>query len=251
MRKLLMLLVALAALCALLSLGSAQAQVGGLSFPGPGTPHSSGGGSPPSLDGTPQSGINFFGPSQATGTLTTTAGSGQILVSVYASGTVTINAPTATGLTFTAHSTTINGSGVRISTFTASYTTNFSGTITATCSGTGSVLQVAALAIGNAPTSSPFDPNASVPNVATSGDPAVTTSNANDFLVAVEVTTGAGPTAGTGFTEAIPFTFNNFMVQYQIVSATGSYTATLGSRGAGARSNIGCDQMIRRRRHRL
>jgi len=78
---------------------------------------------------------------------------------------------------------------------------------------------------------SPFDPNASVPNVTASGDPTITTSNANDFLVAVEVTTGSGPTAGSGFAEAIPFTFNNFMVQYQIVSAAGSYTATLGSGG--------------------
>src|SRR5579863_4341310 len=95
-----------------------------------------------------------------------------------ANGTVSINTPTASGLTFTLRQTTINGSGVRISTFTAPYTTNFSGAITVTCSGTGSILQIAALAIGNAPTSSPFDPNASVPNVASSGDPTVTTSNA-------------------------------------------------------------------------
>jgi hypothetical protein len=77
----------------------------------------------------------------------------------------------------------------------------------------------------------PFDPNASGPNVAASGDPTITTSNANDFLVVGEVTTGSGPTAGSGFAKAIPFTFNNFMVQYQIVSAAGSYTATLGSGG--------------------
>ena len=42
----------------------------------------------PVLDGTPQSGLNFFGTSQATGTLTTAVGSGQVFVAVYASGTV-------------------------------------------------------------------------------------------------------------------------------------------------------------------
>ena len=70
-----------------------------------------------------------------------------------------------------------------------------------------------------------------MPNVAASGDPIIMTSNANDFFVAIEVTTGSGPTAGSGFAEAIPFTFNNLMVQYQIVSAASSYTATLGSGG--------------------
>src|SRR5579862_8698649 len=180
-----------------------------------------------SLDGSAD-GINFFGTSQTTGTLTTTAGSGVIVVAVYVSGSFVVSGvPTATGLTFTARSTVTVGS-ITVATFTAPYTTNFSNTITVNATGTGATIQICAFGIGGAATSGFFDPNASVPNVVSSGDPTITTSDANDFLFAAENTTGAGPTAGTGFTEVIPFTFNNFMVQYQIVSSTGSYTATLG-----------------------
>jgi hypothetical protein len=231
MRKLLTLLVALAAIVGAAPRSFGQFVTLGAQGCGGASCAGGGSGSPPVLDGTPQSGINFFGTSQATGSLTTTAGSGVIVLAAQVDGGfVPSGVPTATGLTFTPRSTTTVGSST-VATFTAPYSTNFTGTIALNTTGTGTIIQLAAFAIGHAPTSSYFDPNASVPNVVASGDPTITTSNANDFLFAVENTTGTGPTAGTGFTELIPFTFNNFMVQYQIVSATGSYTAALGSGG--------------------
>lgn len=185
------------------------------------------GGGVPSLDGTPQFAQNFFGTSAASGTLTTTAGSGVIHVAVNANGTVTIPVPTAPGLTFTQRSTTTN-SGVRVSTFTAPYATNFSGVVTVTCSGTGSFLQASVIAVGNG---GAFDANASVPNVVGSGDPTITTSNANDFLIYAAATTGSNPAGSTGFTAPFTAVFNNFMVQFQIVTSTGTFTPTLSSGG--------------------
>lgn len=183
-----------------------------------------------SLDGS-ASAVNFFATTVTTGTLTTTTGSGVIICALLVGGSAsTSGIPTATGLTFTLRKFQTSGA-ITVYIYTAPYTTNFSGTVTVNITGGGAIIEACAFGIGGAATTSSFDPNASVPNAVTGTDPSVTTSNANDFLVAAEYTTSNGPTAGTGFTEVIPVTFTQFMVQYRIVSATGSYTATLGSGG--------------------
>ena len=114
--------------------------------------------------------------------LTTTAGSGVIVVSYIGNAApASSNAVTASGLTFTQRGTTGNTGGDYLAEFTAPYTSNFSGNITVTAS-SSTYLTAVVFGIGGAATSSYFDTNGSLPLDALS-------SNADS--------TGAGPISTT------------------------------------------------------
>lgn len=176
-----------------------------------------------SLDGTPVA----AGQSSTTITLTgftTTAGSGEIVVCIL-SNAASVVSVTATGLTFTARNAYSGGFGFSIgAVYTAPYTTNFSGTITVTlASATGG--RGVVFAVGGANTSTPFDSGGPQNNNGT-GAPSITTTNANDFVYTSTNTSLTTTTAGTGWT--LISSAGGMLVEYQIVSATGTYTTTIG-----------------------
>ena len=88
-----------------------------------------------------------------------------------------------------------------------------------------------AFAIGNAKTSSYFDPNVALPATSTGGAASVTTSNAKDFIFGcANMAANTGNTAGSGWTLIANSAF--LMGEYRIVSATQSglaLTATTGT----------------------
>ena len=94
---------------------------------------------------------------------------------------------TAVGLTFTSRSTANDGAGDYVFTYTAPYTSNFSGSI-AVVMNSASYTTIAAFGIGGAATSSYFDTNASLPGVVNADQAngaTISTTNANDFLMFV------------------------------------------------------------------
>jgi hypothetical protein len=164
--------------------------------------------------------------------LTTTGGSGQIVVCIGTNNTTnpSITSVTAAGLTFLQRTNFFSGSGwTSMNTWVAPYTSNFSGSITITANGTQAVT-ADVFGISGADTtasvtagSPPFDSNAALPAHSASGN--VTgqhTSSANTFIFsAVSVSAASDPGgAGAGWT-ALPGSNANFLlVQYQIVSST-------------------------------
>lgn len=175
--------------------------------------------------------------------LTTTGGSGQIVVAI-ATNNTSVTSVTATGLTFLQRKATTGGFGWNVlAEYVAPYTTNFSGNITITLSGTQSCT-VDAWGISGADTTAsvtsgnaPFDANASMPysttNNAVSG---ASTSTANDFIYAI-VSSPSTDTAGTGWT-LIPGSGANYLTcQYQIVSST--QTGLSGATGSGTGNDTG------------
>lgn len=156
-------------------------------------------------------------------TLTTTGGCGIIVVGLVGFD-VSAGVPTATGLTFTQRGSGINVGGQFTQVYTAPYSTNFSGTITATTSSSG-FDTVLAFGISGPPSSSFFDTNASLPGQNTTAGATTTatisTSNANDFIYFIGLDENNSSTAITA-----PFTVlyhANLMVSgYQIVSSTQS-----------------------------
>lgn len=117
-------------------------------------------------------------------------------------------------------------------------------TFTITYSGGGSAFTTAALyAFSGQDTSTIWDGNASVPAHTDNGpDPqSITTSNANDVVIAGFRAGTASPTAGTGFTQICG---SNFLcVEYKILSATGTTSCTLGT-GAGGASACVADALM-------
>lgn len=171
--------------------------------------------------------------------LTTTKGSGQIIV-VVGTNAASINTPTATGLTFNLRKINNGTTGfTAMSEYVAPYTTNFSGTITVTVA-SALFTTVDAFGIGNSNTTSgvgspPFDANASLPATSGSTTATGTTSNATDFVFAFCGLSTSTDTAGTGWT-LISGSGTSFMLtEWQIASATGSFTnTTAGSHCAGS-----------------
>jgi hypothetical protein len=160
--------------------------------------------------------------------LTTTAGSGVIVVGVLnGNDSNTVTSVTASGLTFTSRGTTTGG-GDRITQYTAPYTTNFSGNITVNLSASDYVT-VIAFGVGGAATSNYFDPNLASPVVGTAYPGSITTTNANDFIYAIIGESTGGDAAGSGYTR-IGSSANYNCTEYQIVSTTQSaLSVTIGT----------------------
>lgn len=183
-----------------------------------------------SLDGTPVTGANVTG-TFATGTLTTSAGFGQIVVAI-ATNAASVSSVTATGLVFTQRGAGwTSGFGTATGQeWVAPYTSNFSGVITITLS-SNVYGQACAWAIGGANTNTPFDSNVSLPAISASSTATGTTSNANDFVYAIAASTSTD-TPGAGWT--LVASASSLTVEYQIVSATGSFTSNTGSGPVGS-----------------
>ncbi len=148
-------------------------------------------------------------------TLTTTGGSGVIIVGVISNAT-SVTSVTAVGLTFTARGD--GGGTTLVKTYSAPYTTNFSGTITVLVD-SDAFTTVTAFGISGAKTSNFFDPNLASPAQSDVVYPPVTTTNANDFIfVCAAPADSPDYTAGAGWTliDGTNFSFT----EYQIVSAT-------------------------------
>lgn len=94
-------------------------------------------------------------------------------------------------------------------------------------------------------TTTKFDSNGSVPVGVTSADPQnITTSNANDMLVAFFRAGVSGPTAGSGWTSFPHMTGGNFFQgQYKPTTASGTYSATL-TTGSGLSSAVIVDAYV-------
>lgn len=172
-----------------------------------------GGGVVLALDG--NSGAVTGTATQTLPTLTTTNGSGLIVVGVISNGTV--SSITGSGLTFTQRGTQLVATGGHVDVFTAPYSTNFSGTITVNCNGSPIAI---AFGVSGVKTASPFDVNG--PQTNTTTNASITTANANDFVFAVMVT-GGSMTAAAPWITIAGSSFAGAM--YQIVSATGTYTS--------------------------
>ncbi len=99
--------------------------------------------------------------------------------------------------------------------------------ITVTWSGATSYSTLDVFGVGGSDTTSIWDPNGALPSSATNPPiPAVgsiTTTNANDFLIAISRGGTGSPTADTGWTAVSGADFQ--LVQYKIVSATQSGTS--------------------------
>lgn len=111
----------------------------------------------------------------------------------------------------------------------------------------GGYIAAGAFAIAGARVSaSPFDQNAALPAIGSSGDGSAisdvtaTTSTANDILIGIYRASVASPTAGTGFTVAVGAGF--MLMEYQIVSATQSALDV--PLGGGATNNGGIGDAI-------
>jgi hypothetical protein len=225
MRKLLTFLIALASI-AFGVCSPASAQYGCKSFgqqggTGCNSVIASGGG--PSLDGTPVT-ATASGTTITLAGFSTAAGAGEVVVPVTTNATG-VSSVAAPGLTFTLRSSYTGGAGASVgAVFVAPYTSNFSGTVTVTLA--SSAFGVATVfAIGGATTGDAGAPVAK----ASGGAASLTTTNANDFVYAsISLPTSTG-TQGAGWTP-LPGSNNNFMlIEYQIVSATGTFSGTLGT----------------------
>lgn len=170
-------------------------------------------------------------------TLTTTGGSGEIVVAAGTTG-ASITSVTAIGLTFTLRAGPISCFGWNVMVeYVAAYTTNFSGVIT--INGAASPTSAVAQAYSGVPTTSPFDGTAST---STNPPTSKTTANANDVVISIN-STSSPDTPGTGWTLVANQTGNSIglLVQDQIVSATGTFTGN--TAGGFTNGNI-VDAMI-------
>ena len=108
--------------------------------------------------------------------------------------------------------------------------------ITVNFAGTASYVDLNAFGVSGANTSSPFDSNVSVPATPATSTGSITTSNANDLIIAgYRFGSNATPAAGAGWT-AINASGSYYLSEYQIVSATQAglvATASTGDENGG------------------
>jgi hypothetical protein len=207
-----------------LLLAAGPASSGSLTLTGVGGPAGGGGGGSLSLDGTPQTVNNSLG-TLTTGTLTTSVGTGIIVVAI-SSNASSVTSITAVGLTFTQQSTiqggTGGGSGNYSYVWTAPYSTNFSGTITIVMSSAAYTTAVA-FGVGNANTldGSPVT-IAGTPTNSDTFSSSISTSSANDFVFTVcAPQNNMNSTAGSIQSAATLLLGTDYAnVQYNIVSGT-------------------------------
>lgn len=197
--------------------GQVGAQLaGGLIFPGPGTPASTG--NQITLDG---SAAGTTGSSStATVTLTTTKTNDFVVLCVQVNSTGVSTVADVAGLTWTQI-------GVQTGTLFCyrAFSTGVlsSDVITITFTSLGAFSSTVAFALNGTSGASALDVNGALPGTTTTSTPlTLTTSNANDLLFAAySLNTGSG-TAGSGWT-LVPGSGGNFMmVEYQLVTATQS-----------------------------
>ena len=184
-----------------------------------------------SLDGTAH---GEGGSSPQTATLTTANANDIIEVFVAKNaGCSTITVSDTASLSWTQRAITITGPTNTIAEFWAlSSGTLSSDVITATCA-SASYVEIWAFGVNGAHTAAPFDVNGALPFTSTTSNAAasITTSNANDFLIAA-FRSGGSSCATSGFTTVIAGVFG--CVEYSIVSSTQSslsVTAPSGSNG--------------------
>ena len=162
----------------------------------------------------------------STPSLTTANGSGVIVIGLAIAGiqTAIISGP---GLSFTpiGIKPLLLANTNNVYMWTAPYSSNFSGNITVTLS--GSVYHiVSVLAISGAKTSSPNDAGGPVDN--TSAAPTMTTLNANDCVVSFFETNGVAASAGSGWTGSPGSVATNFgFMEYQFAVSTGTFTSSM------------------------
>lgn len=218
MKRLVLVLVFSAALSL-----AAVAQIGGLSFPGPG-PLVASGGTTFAQDGGSTSAITSTSNST---TLTTTQGNGTIVVGLVTAGNGNLPVPSASGLIFTQVGSTNNlSNGDQVFMWTAPYATNFSGSITITFALGSPFSVLSVMGISDAKSSSPNDAGGPVNN--TSSAPSMTTLNANDCVIAFFETNGVSASPGSGWTASPGSNSTNFVfMEYQFVTSTGTFTATM------------------------
>ena len=108
--------------------------------------------------------------------------------------------------------------------------------ITVNFAGAAGYVDLNAFGVSGANTSSPFDSNVSVPASPAASAGSITTSNANDLIIAgYRFGSNAAPAAGSGWT-AINASGNYYLSEYQIVSATQAglvATASTGDENGG------------------
>lgn len=197
-----------------------------LPWPGPGTPASSGGGSNLTVldcNGT-------CGHDQNTGSslfpvLTTTQGSGVVVVCVLSNLATPAPTITSTHLTFTQQLQ--GGSGVNeIYEFTAPYTTNLSSETITVNMGSATFGTADAFGVGLAKTSSFLDGSGAT---GTSDPLSISGSNAFDFIAGCfRMQTTSNPTAGSGYTKISGADFQ--LAEYKTTTvAPSSLSITIGT----------------------
>lgn len=188
--------------------------------------------------------------SSVTLTLTTSSANDVIEVGAEAnatSGTITISSVTATGLTFTQRSHVSPLANQIVDVWYAKASSALSSVaITVNFSQSTNFYVATAFGISGANTASPFDTNASVPVANTAAaDPTISTSNANDFIFGVmRFSTGASPTAGTGWTAIYNPATKYFLAEYKIVSATQSGLSIAVGTGTGTENGSIGDAIV-------
>lgn len=138
-----------------------------------------------------------------------------------------------------AHRATGGSAGNRIETWSAVSSGALSADSITVTFGASTFSTVCAIGISGANTATKFDSNAGLPAAGTTSPVALTTSNANDFLIgAYRFTSTASPTAGAGWTLITGANF--LLVEYQIVAATQSgLSATIGTGNTDENGGIG------------
>lgn len=200
----------------------ALAQVGGLSFPGPGPRVSSGGGSNHIVFNAAGS-LGGGGSSTGSSTTITTTVANCIIVLFNLSNS---NAPSGVtdtaGLTWTPFATQALKTGL----WWALKPTAGATTITTALGGTQFNV-VHSVAFSGVNTTSPADPSGSLPAYTSTSTPVtISPSNANDVLLAGYVT-GGSATAGSGWTMVSGSGANFDLFEYQIVTSASPVSATI------------------------
>lgn len=191
------------------------------------------------LDGTPATINGAATCTSQTLTLTTSSTNDVVLVGIEVNGT-TISSVTSAHLTFTQRAITTAAGTQDAYEFKAIASTALSSeVVTINCSGAAMFLSAAGFAISGADTSTVWDSNASLPATSTTVIPSMSTSNANDFLVALVRCSGAANCiAGTGWSALAGGSGGWFTAEYQIVSATqSSITPTINYNGGTSGTN--------------
>ncbi len=155
----------------------------------------------PILDGSVSTGFNA---SSGSVSLTTTSTSDIIyVVAAVKSSTITVNTPTATGLTFTLRGSASNAGNGKVWAWYAVSGSTFSGSISATLSGSAT-FTLTVFGIKGANTASPFDSGVSSPVTATGTSTSATVtmnpSGTNDFIIgAAYINNNPTVNVGSGF----------------------------------------------------
>lgn len=163
-----------------------------------------------------------------TGTLTTANGRG-IIVFAFWSNTAIATGPSASGLTFTNRVTGSNGTGLSFYyTYTAPYTSNFSGTIT--CTASTSTGRAVAFGISGTPTSNIYDSHSGLPVVSGGASGTISTTSPNTFIMEI---VGCSATGVPGGSWVLINNTNPLTAAYQIVSTPQTALALSCTNGVG------------------